>query len=201
MVASVIILISNKRGRLGKTNVNAENQKSCPFCAEMIPAPAKLCPRCGQWLSLGSFRHPVVIISVMLVFFFGMAFAISTFFTRLVNPPPYYDEYLGSLKLVESRLNWIERDKQPSGKENQIYITGIVTNQCPVAWRNIEFECRFFDRNGKMIDAANTSSYFTIQAHDSSAFRVSVLPTAPTNQYAAYKIFVTTARNVKGWLF
>jgi hypothetical protein len=181
--------------------MDSENPKNCPFCAEIIPAAAKLCPRCRQWLSLRSFRHPVVIICVGFVFFFGMGFAISTFFARLVNPPPYYDRYLGSIRLVESRMNWVERQKEPSGKENLIYITGIVTNQSPIAWRHVEFECRFFDTNGTMIDAQNSFSYFTLQANDNSAFRVSVAPTAPTNQYASFKIFVSTARNTKGWLY
>jgi hypothetical protein len=179
--------------------VNAENQKNCPYCAETIPAAAKLCPRCRQWLSLCSFRHPAVIICVGVIFLFGMGLGISRFSTRLINPPPYYDEFLGSIKIVDSRMNWVEREKEPSTKENQIYITGIATNQSPVAWRHIEFECRFFDTNGTMIDAANGFTYFTIQPNDNSAFRVSVLPTAPTNQYASFKVFVTAARNVRGW--
>jgi hypothetical protein len=116
-----------------------------------------------------------------------------------VNPPPYYDELLGSIKIVDSRMNWVEKEKEPSGRENLIYITGVITNQSPVAWRHIEFECRFFDTNGTMIDAANGFTYFTIQPNDSSAFRVSVAPTAPTNQYASFKVSATTARNVKGW--
>ena len=70
--------------RLMNSNVNSENQKVCPFCAETIPAAAKLCPRCGQWLSLRSFRHPVVIICVAIVFFFGITFAFSTFFGWLL---------------------------------------------------------------------------------------------------------------------
>jgi hypothetical protein len=143
----------------------------------------------------------VVIICVGIIFLFGVEFEISTLSTRLINPRPYYDEFLGSIKVIESRMNWVEREKEPSRKENLIYITGIITNQSPVAWRQIEFECRFFDTNGIMIDAANGVAYFTVQPNDTSAFRVSVLPTAATNQYASYKIFATTARNVRGWLF
>ena len=81
-----------------------------------------------------------------IIFLIGMGFTISTFFTRLVNPPPYYDGFLGSIKIVESRKNWVEREKEPSSKESLIYITGIMTNQSTVAWRHIEFECRFFEQ-------------------------------------------------------
>ena len=179
--------------------MNTEKQKNCPYCAETIPVAAKLCPRCRQWLSLRSFRHPVVIICAGIIFLLGMGLGISRFFTRLVNPPPYYDELLGSIKIVDSRMNWVEKEKEPAGRENLIFITGVVTNQGPVAWRHIEFECRFFDTNGTMIDAANGFTSFTIQPNDSSAFRVSVTPTALTNQYASFKVSATTARNVKGW--
>ena len=46
----------------------------------------------------------------------------------------------------------------------RIYLTGILTNQSPVAWKDVEFECRFYDANGVMVDAANPHVF----PHDSA---------------------------------
>lgn len=89
-------------------------------------------------------------------------------------------------------MNWVE-----GGKESRIYITGVLTNQSSIAWRDIEFECRFFNADGLMIDAYNARGYLTVQPKDDHAFRVSVWPGRPAGDYAAHKVTVSTARNTK----
>jgi hypothetical protein len=94
---------------------------------------------------------------------------------------------------MESRLNWVETR---SGL--RIYITGILTNQSEFAWRDIELECRFLDANGQLVDAAHPYVALTIQPHDDTAFRAVVTPSRATNDYASFRITVSTARNTKG---
>lgn len=115
-------------------------------------------------------------------------------FERIFNPPPHYTTFFGSLRVMESRLNWAERNK-----ETRIYITGILTNESPIAWKDIEFECRFYDADGVMVDASNTRGSLTIQPKDDRAFRVSVMPGRPTKDYASHKLSVSTARNANAW--
>lgn len=90
-------------------------------------------------------------------------------------------------------MSWGKREK-----ETYIYLTGILTNQSPIAWNEIEFECRFFDHNGAMVDAANVRAHLTIQPHDDSAFRAWLNATRPTNDYGSFKLSVSTARNAQG---
>ncbi len=116
-------------------------------------------------------------------------------FEERFNPPPYYTEFRDSLRVLEYRMNWVEKDKQPL-----IYVTGILTNQGPVAWKEVEFECRFYDTNGLMVDVYNAHGYFTIFPNDDRAFRVSVSPLRPSQDYVSLKLSVSTARNIKGWL-
>ena len=111
---------------------------------------------------------------------------------RLQNPKPYYSEFPKSLKVLESRMNWAQT---PNGL--RIYITGVLTNASPVAWKDAEFDCRFYDDKGVMIDAATGSGHLDVLPCDESAFRVAVLPTARTNDYTSFKIFVSNARNTK----
>ena len=113
---------------------------------------------------------------------------------RIQNPKPDYLAFPRALRVTESRMNWAQT------KEGlRIYMTGILTNQSPIAWKDVEFECRFYDANGVMVDAAHPHSYLTIQPNDDTAFRTSVIPGCATNDYQSYRLSVTTARNVKSW--
>jgi hypothetical protein len=49
-----------------------------------------------------------------------------------------------------------------------------------------------------MVDAGTGFGRFTVCSHDESAFRVSIMPTAPTNRYASFKVSVGNARNARG---
>jgi predicted nucleic acid-binding Zn ribbon protein len=178
--------------------MNFQPSRDCPFCAEPIPGAAKVCPRCGQWLTLRSLRNPVVLMFVhvmpMLLVWFALGAVLLRQFERLGNPGPFYSNFPSALRITESRMNWVE-----SPKGTQIYLTGILTNKSAVDWRGLEFDCRFFDRAGRLIDAGNGHGYLTACAHDETAFRVALQPTAPTSDYASFRISVSTARNTAGW--
>jgi hypothetical protein len=175
-----------------------ESQRACPFCAERISTAAKLCPRCRQWLNMRSFRHPLIsslVIGLPVVALVAsMTFVIVNTFEQIGNPRPHYTELVGSLKIVESRMDWMETR---SGL--RIYITGILTNQSQHAWKDLEFECRFFDKGGVMADASSAHSSVTILPMDDSAFRAMISPGRSTNHYVSFKISVSNARNAKAW--
>ena len=173
--------------------MNAGPQKQCPFCAETIPSAAKICPRCRRWLTWCSLRHPFIFFGLHVVLYCYLGFLFLTKFQNAFNPTPYYTEYHHSLQLLESRMNWVNGENGA-----RIYVTGILTNQSPFAWKDIELECRFYNTNGTMIDAANARAFLTIQANDDSAFRAPVTPIHSTNEYASFKVFVSTARNANG---
>lgn len=178
--------------------MNVEAKKTCPFCSEAIPLAAKVCPRCRQWLSLRSTRHPLVATLIAglptVAFFLLMAVAATRAIERFGNPQPHYTDFVGSIQILESRMNWA---RTSSGL--RIYITGLLTNQSEHAWKDIEFDCRFFDQNGLMIDAANGWGRLMILPRDDSAFRTSIEPTRATNEYASFKVSVNSARNIKAW--
>lgn len=170
----------------------------CPFCAETIPAAAKICPRCRQWISLRSFRNPVVglVITLFALFVVGgcVAFFFTHAFSRISNPPPYYADHVGSLQILQSKMFFKETTNGP-----RIYITGILTNRSQIPWRDIEFECRFLETNGNLIDADTSRSYSTVQANDDSAFRLTVTPIQDLQEYENLKLSISNARNVKSF--
>jgi uncharacterized Zn-finger protein len=177
-------------------NLETASSRICPFCAESIKQEAKVCPRCRQWLTLRSLRNPAIAVWVYglpHVVLYGLLMLILTAFDRIENPKPDYAAFVNSLRVMESRMNWAETSSGP-----RIYITGILTNQSDLAWRDIELECRFLDANGRLVDAAHPHVFLTIQPHDDTAFRADVNPSRPTNDYAASRVRVSTARNTKG---
>jgi hypothetical protein len=50
-----------------------------------------------------------------------------------------------------------------------------------------------------LVDAAHPHVGLTIQPHDDTAFRAVVTPSHVTNDYASFRLSVSTARNTKGF--
>ena len=178
--------------------MNHEENRSCPFCAETIKSVAKVCPRCRQWLTIRSLRNPFVMLALhsipVVVVWVLFATLLLKSSEQLGNPRPYYSEFPSAIKIVESRINWAELSDGPA-----VYITGILTNVSSMGWQELEFDCRFFDSQGTLVDAANGRGHLSIGPNDDSAFRVAIKPVASTNSYASYKISVSNARNAKNW--
>ncbi|HZR21410.1 MAG TPA: FxLYD domain-containing protein [Verrucomicrobiae bacterium] len=169
----------------------------CPFCAETIKREAKVCPRCRQWLTLRSLRNPAIAVWVYglphLMMYAVLSMTLLTIINRFQNPKPDYSDFLNSVRVLESRMNCVQ-----TSTGTYIYITGILTNQSEIGWKDIELECRFFDQKGALLDAAHPHEAVTVQPHDDTAFRVTVTPARATNDYASFRLVVTTARNTKG---
>lgn len=90
-------------------------------------------------------------------------------------------------------MNWAQTGNGP-----RIYVAGVLTNTSPAAWRDGEFDCRFFNAKGVMIDADTGHGHIDVCPYGESAFRVAIVPTAPTNDYASFTISVGNARSARG---
>src|SRR4051794_15670875 len=110
-------------------SVKNEEGKICRYCAESIPAKAKLCPRCRQWLTFRSFRNPMFIMVTMILPVFGMLALGVRLIGNLMNPPPYYSDQKNSLQILNSDMNWAE-----TSDGSRIFLTGILTNRSEIAW-------------------------------------------------------------------
>ena len=112
-------------------NLDPGSRRTCPFCAESIKQEAKVCPRCRQWLTLRSIRNPAISVWVYgfphLVMYAVISILVLTAVNRIQNPKPDYTDYINSLRVTESHMNWAETSNGP-----RIYITGILTNQSSI---------------------------------------------------------------------
>ena len=177
-------------------NHSSDNRRACPFCAEAIPQRARVCPRCRQWLTIWSFRHPVtnsLVVGVPVLLLMGVLLnTLLQRFDATMNPRPFYADAPDSLRVVESRMLWVETTNGP-----RIYVVGMLTNQSLVAWKDVEFQCRFFNTNGAMVDAAYPRAWLTILPHDEAAFRGVVTPGCERGDYYQMSTTVSSARNAR----
>lgn len=172
------------------------SHRTCRYCSETISTAAKVCPRCRQWLTWRSFRNPTVnalgLTFPMLACCAGFLVYAVTQFQHVFNPRPFYSEVPEPLSVIQSWVNWVETTNGP-----RLYVTGLLTNRSGFAWRDLEFECRFFDGAGGMVDAGHGRAFMTIQPHDDAAFRVSLTPGRPQADYRSQRVTVSTARNAR----
>lgn len=171
--------------------------KQCPVCAESIPGAAKVCPRCRTWLTWWSFYNPTSSAFVMAAMILSLVGLLSLrlvgWFGGIFNPPPYYAETAGGLRVLDSHFSLVEtKDGQ------RIYVLGVLTNESAVPWKEVELQCRFLDESGRMIDAAHPVARLTILPGCDSAFRAVVTSARQTKNYQKVEVTVSTARNVKG---
>lgn len=187
-------MLWKNRDVLRMTSFNKDENKICRYCAECIPVAAKLCPRCRQWLTFRSFRNPIFMFITVILPFLGVMALFVRFAGNMINPPPYYSDFKDSIQILKSNMNWAETTTGP-----RLFLTGILTNQSQIAWRQPEFDCRFFDSKGQMVDAVSGYSSLTVLPGADSAFRVSVNPALSSNSYSSFRIFVSNAKNIRGY--
>lgn len=173
---------------------NPESPSVCKFCTEPVKVNARVCPHCRQWLTLRALRNPQVLgcvvgglLSLTLI---PMYFILMSKFANAFNPRPFYYESSRGLRLTQSTMLWQQFDSSL-----RIVITGVVSNESEIPWKDVEFECRFFDTNGTMVDVANQARYLSVQPHDETAFAMRVMPARNTNSYASYRLMIVTAQN------
>jgi len=168
--------------------------KTCPVCQESIQAGAKICPRCRQWQTRWGFRHPATLLALFLLCFGAIAVSLMVFLNRIGRPEPNYAAFNGQIQVSQSRMSAERTDK-----ENWVMVFGLVTNQTAFAWKELEFDCRFYDVTGALTDAKTIRSSFTMFGHGESAFRVDLKTPRPVSDYASHQISVKAARNAAAW--
>lgn len=174
--------------------MNTPATRECPCCAEIIPARARVCPRCRQWLSWRSLRHPLVSLGMMVAIMLGVGGLFLRYLERRLAPRPFYAETPEALSVLESRWNWVATEKGP-----RIYLTGLLTHHSPQAWKDPEFECRFFDATGRLIDVGHRTSFQTVLAGADSGFRLVVEPRHPREAYHSHRVRVIHVRNPRAF--
>jgi hypothetical protein len=132
----------------------------------------------------------VVSLCILLAFFIQA-------FNRIADRGVDFSPYRSSISVIESSMS--------DGKTNEygtprIFVVGLITNESDIAWKNIEFELRFFDRSGALIDSGTMNDYYGILSHRDLGFRIWLDPVLPLTNYDSYKIYIGSAKDARSRL-
>jgi hypothetical protein len=168
-----------------------EQTKVCPLCAETIKAAAKVCPFCRKIQKRGFFisRWDILAIATMLLFL-GIIILLFNLFSSGRNFSSSKDKLLvlNSQLGIESSLD-----------TTNVVVSGVLTNASDYAWNVGEFEIRFFDESGKIIDMDSGSGGFTVLSHSDHSFNLALFSRKSIPKHASFNVLVRSANDPSDW--
>jgi hypothetical protein len=168
----------------------AEQTKVCPLCAETIKAAARVCPFCRSRQTRYALWGPELLIAGPAVVLIIVAIVIIDQFAPPEDGPGgrSFAGYRNDLVVLNTIL-------VSTGKKPDYWMTGIVTNQGAYPWRVSEFEVRFLDERGNLLDVRHpdVKDSFVIQPCQENGFRVELDGLAFTNNSVTREVRVQMA--------
>ncbi len=167
--------------------------KLCKFCYMPIDRRARRCPHCRAPLPRLSWRALPVGLALVLILL------VQALFLRWVEgifSPERVVRYAGQIRIAESRMLFGTSEEGPT-----VYVVGRAMNESDVAWTTPQFEVRFLDRQGELLDVAEEKSYLsTVAPRGQIAFKVEAPAERPVEDYASYEVRVRSAEHDR-WPF
>lgn len=175
----------------GVNMTEIEPTKVCPLCAETIKAKAKVCPHCRKiqkrWF-IGSKYDAVAFASAFV--FIGTVYVIGNLFFEGRKFSSSRDQ----IAVLNSRVG-IEY----SSEQTNVVVSGLLTNRSDYAWRTGEFEVRFLDASGKIVDVAPSMDSFTVMPHNDHSFSLTLYSRKSIPEHASRKITIRSASVPDAW--
>lgn len=168
-----------------------QNFKTCRYCGEQIKVAAKICPRCRQWLSLLSWRNPVLLFGSVCLWCLSLFVVLTVSFHRMLDPGTDFSPYRNQITVADSRMIF------GTNMYNKPFaaVVAVVTNQSDMPWKEVEFQARFFDKTGALIDVGRGEYYPTLYPGTDGAIWINTGMLRPFADYASYRIYIGSAED------
>jgi hypothetical protein len=171
----------------------AENEqtKTCPLCAEIIKAKARVCPHCRKIQKRGFFftKYDLIALAVPL-----LVLGTFLFLFQIFAEGKSFSLSKNKVVVLSSQLMVVD-----SEYSTNVIAVGVLTNSSNYAWQMLQFEVRFFDEFGKIADVDSGSDGFTVLPHSDHSFRLTLYSRTSIPKHASYKIIVRSAQDQKAW--
>jgi hypothetical protein len=169
-----------------------ENTAVCRICCMDINPKAKKCPYChhyqNKWLLMA--YHPMTAI-IYMIFILGI---MGNMLETIFSDGESFSHFNSTVSVVETKM--VFGTNAYGNKSPTVVILGKVKNDSPVPWKNIQFEATFFDKDGKLVDAAQKQQYsFFVPAQETVTFKLSFQREFPEEQYKDYKVRIVQAQD------
>lgn len=170
-----------------------ENFKTCRYCAETISTKAKVCPHCRQWLTRLSLRNPTMLLgTICMLIALGMLSFDIDMHESFLGPGADFSPYKNQISITESHMifgtNYYE-------KAPEVSVIAIVTNQTDLAWKEIPFDVRFFDKAGTLVDIGRGQYFDTLYPKSDGAVKIDAASHRPFADYNSYRIYIGSAHD------
>jgi len=167
-----------------------ENTTVCKLCDMEISAKAKKCPYCqhfqNKWLVIA--YHPMFAVIYIVI----MAALMGTMIESMFSEGESFADYHNALSVVETKMVFGVTGCEH--KSPTVVVLGKIQNDSPISWKDVRLEATFFDKDGKLIDAAQKEYYaFIVAAKDKGTFKLSFQREFPEEQYDSFKVRIVSA--------
>lgn len=180
-----------KRKKIMNENVET---KPCAFCAEPIRVAARICPYCRSLQPRWRLKKQIEAwgtLAIMLIMACGLIYFLGSTF----GPGRDFERFQNQITIISPEMHF---SQMTNG--NFISTIGQIRNGSPYAWKDLQLEVQYFDKDGRMIDTRTEDRYMEIiPAGATQAFRIRGPADKPESAYSTQKVFVRSAKDSRKW--
>ena len=171
----------------------AENEqtKVCPLCAETIKAAAKVCPHCHKiqkrWLFITQYDLLGIVTLLLVV---GTVWIL----VKLFAEGRSFSSSRDKITVLSSQLA-----VDANSDDTNVVVSGILTNASNYAWNTKEFEVRFYDSSGKIVDTGSGEDGFTVLPHSDHSFQITLYSRKSIPEHSSRKVILRSAGDPDAW--
>jgi hypothetical protein len=162
-----------------------EQTKVCPLCAETIKAAAKVCPYCRKsqrrWAYIT--RYDLVGVAVVLLLIVMGSLVIKMFLQGRDFGPDK-----DKIQVLDFHFGLSN-----NGFETNVVLAGVLTNESEHSWYIRDFQIRYLNTGGTILDMERASDGFTILPHSNHSFSLTLYERKFVPKYAACEVKVVSA--------
>ena len=169
-----------------------DSTRICPQCAETIKVAAKVCPYCGKakirWYLLDAKEWLALFFIIVLIGLFCLA-------VKLLSAGRNFVASRDKITVLSSAVAMLAESWSTN-----LVVTGLMTNASDYAWADVDFDVRFLDASGKLVEAGSGADSFTVLPHSDHGFCLHLYPLKRMPDYATFLVVARSARDPDDWL-